>query len=321
MQDVCALGELLIDFTDAGISSQGQKLFEQNPGGAPANVLVALERLGHHTAFLGKVGQDMHGAYLKQTLADAGVNTDGLIEDPAYFTTLAFVALSDTGERSFSFARKPGADTCLTKDEVAYHLIEVSRVFHVGSLSLTDEPVRTATLAALDFARKHGVTISYDPNYRASLWLTADIAQAQMRRVLPYAQLVKISQEECELLCGTSDVEGAAQKILDEGAQVVAITLDAEGALVATREGSCFVPSFACTPVDTTGAGDSFWGGFLAAWLELGASADETSLAQAEACARFANAVASLCVRGRGGIPSMPKREDVIALLASQKED
>ena len=157
MFSVTALGELLIDFTDAGTSAAGQKLFERNPGGAPANVLVALERLGMSTAFIGKVGQDMHGEFLRATLVANDVNCDGLVMDPNHFTTLAFVALTEDGERTFSFARKPGADTQLTPEELNRDVIEDSRVFHVGSLSLTDEPARSATVAALDMAKAAGI--------------------------------------------------------------------------------------------------------------------------------------------------------------------
>ena len=162
MFSVSALGELLIDFTDAGTSAGGQRLFERNPGGAPANVLVALEKLGHRTAFLGKVGADMHGEFLRATLEEQGIDTRGLISDPDAFTTLAFVALSPDGEREFSFARKPGADTRITEGELARDVIAASRVFHVGSLSLTDEPARSATLAALACAREAGCVLSYD---------------------------------------------------------------------------------------------------------------------------------------------------------------
>ena len=170
MPVVTALGEVLIDLTDAGISASGQTLFERNPGGAPANVLVALKRLGHDVAFIGKVGEDMHGAFLRETLVNAGIDCTGLVSDPNFFTTLAFVALDENGDRSFSFARKPGADTQLAPADLRRDLIEGSRVFHVGSLSLTDEPARSATREAIACAKAAGCTMSYDPNYRASLW-------------------------------------------------------------------------------------------------------------------------------------------------------
>lgn len=315
MVSVTALGELLIDFTDAGISANGQKLFERNAGGAPANVLVALQRLGQSTAFIGKVGDDMHGRFLHDTLVAANVNCDGMIIDPNYFTTLAFVAISPTGERSFSFARKPGADTQLRKDELRRDIIAGSKVFHVGSLSLTDEPARSATIEALETAREAGCVMSYDPNYRASLWPSAEAAAEQMRSVIKYMDIVKISNEETALLTDFPRPADAASKLLDQGVKVVCVTLDADGAYVATKDGATTVPSFKVKPVDTTGAGDSFWGGFLCAFLESGKKVDEVTLDDAAQFATFGNAVASLCVRGRGGIPSMPTRNAVNDLL------
>ena len=314
---VTALGEVLIDFTDAGVSANGQKLFERNPGGAPANVLVALERLGHETAFIGKVGDDMHGRFLRDTLQAANINCDGLIVDPDFFTTLAFVALSPSGERSFSFARKPGADTQLSPDELRRDIIATSRVFHVGSLSMTDEPARSATLEALRVAKEAGCVVSYDPNYRASLWPDERTASEQMRAIVPYADLVKISNEETALLTGCEHHADAARALLDAGARIVCVTLDADGAYVACADGSATVPSFRVEPVDTTGAGDSFWGGFLCAYLESGKDPEAVTLEDAKGFARFGNAVASLCVRGRGGIPSMPSRNQVDDLLAT----
>ena len=181
--DVTALGELLIDFTDSGLSPAGMQLCERNPGGAPANVLAALARFGHQTAFLGKVGADMHGDFLRDTLMTAGIDVRGLISDPEVFTTLAFVALDPGGERSFSFARKPGADTCLRQEELDCQRLRDTRVLHIGSLSMTREPVRSATVAAVHIARDAGAVISYDPNYRASLWPSREAAEEQMRRL------------------------------------------------------------------------------------------------------------------------------------------
>lgn len=316
MFSVSALGELLIDFTDAGTSAGGQRLFERNAGGAPANVLVALERLGHRTAFLGKVGCDMHGAFLRATLEEQGVDTTGLISDPNTFTTLAFVALSADGEREFSFARKPGADTRITPDELARDVIAASRVFHVGSLSLTDEPARSATLEALRVAREAGCVTSYDPNYRANLWPSVEAAVEQMRAVVPQMDLMKLSDEECELLTGEKDPEAAAGALLELGPKVVAVTLGGAGAYVRCADGGATVPGFAADAVDATGAGDSFWGGFLAGFCESGKRPEEVGVEDAAGFARLGNAVASLCVRKRGAIPAMPARAEVEALLA-----
>lgn len=317
MYDVTALGEVLIDFTEAGASEGGMSLFERNPGGAPANVLVALQHLGHSTAFIGKVGCDMHGDFLRGVLEGEGIDCTGLISDPKYFTTLAFVALAPTGERTFSFARKPGADTQIEPGELARDVIADSRVFHVGSLSLTDEPARSATLEAIACARDAGCTLSYDPNYRANLWPSVEVACEHMRSIVSSMDLMKISDEECGLMTGESDPVAAARVLLERGPKVVAVTLGGSGTLVATREGTREVPGFPAEVVDTTGAGDSFWGGFLAAFLESGLTAAQVTLDDAANFARMGNAVASLCVRGRGGIPSMPARETVLELLGA----
>lgn len=316
MISVTALGEVLIDFTDAGTSASGQKLFERNPGGAPANVLVALKKLGHDVAFIGKVGHDMHGQFLRDTLVANGIDCTGLISDPDFFTTLAFVALDENGDRSFSFARKPGADTQLRPEDLPLDIIRNSKVFHVGSLSLTDEPARSATIAALDAAKEAGCVMSYDPNYRDSLWSGPEAAAEQMRSIVKYMDLIKISAEECPLMTDKTDPQEAADVLLAQGASIVVVTLDADGAFVATKDGSRVVPSFRVEAVDTTGAGDSFWGGFLTAFVESGLTPTEVSIERAAQFVRFGNAVASLCVRNRGAIPAMPERSDVEEVLA-----
>ena len=311
MFDVTALGEILIDFTPCGKSAVGQRIFEQNPGGAPANVLTCLSKCGKKTAFIGKVGKDMHGAFLKSVLEENDICTEGLLEDENVFTTLAFVALSDSGERSFSFARKPGADTCLTKEEIRKDLIANSKVFHIGSLSLTSEPVKSATFYALELAKEYGCIISYDPNYRAPLWDSREKAIEGMRSVLSYVDVMKISDEETELLTGISDPEMAAKKLIENGLSIVAVTLGADGALICTKEGCEHVKGYQVRIVDTTGAGDSFWGGFLTQLLESEKMPSEVSLKEAAAFADYGNAVASLCVEKRGAIPAMPTKAEV----------
>lgn len=319
--DVIALGELLIDFTDAGIGENGMRLFEQNPGGAPANVLAALSRLGKKTAFIGKVGNDMHGRFLRQTLAENGIDTSSLILDDDVFTTLAFVKLS-AGEREFSFARKPGADTCLREDELDDDAIKAAKIFHFGSLSLTDEPARSATTAAIGKAKASGAIISYDPNYRATLWPGVDVAKAQMTSVLPLVDIMKFSDEEAALLTDRSEPEAALDYLLDIGIKIPVLTLGAEGALVATREGKRLVPTRKSRVVDTTGAGDSFWGGFLCSLIDSGLGTDrkplDISLSEAVEAARMGNAVAGLCIEKRGAIPAMPTKAEVEARLAQQ---
>lgn len=315
MFDVTALGELLIDFTPSGKSASGMRIFEQNPGGAPCNVLAALNNCGLSTAFIGKVGNDMHGLFLKETLENAGICTDGLIVDDKVFTTLAFVALNDAGERSFSFARKPGADTCLTESEINTALLQNSKIFHVGSLSLTDEPAKSATLFAIKKAKELGCIISYDPNYRAALWSSKDAAIAGMREVLPYVDVMKMSDEETELLTGIKDPTHASAHLAEYGIPLVAVTLGADGAYVCSKKDGNIsgkvVPGFKSHVVDTTGAGDSFWGGFLYCLVKSRKKPAEVTLDEAVEFARFANALASLCVEKRGGIPAMPQLDSI----------
>lgn len=311
MYDVMALGELLVDFTTSGISSSGMKIFEQNPGGAPANVLTALSKLGLKTGFIGKVGDDMHGIFLKKTLEEQGIDTKGLIVDPNVFTTLAFVELSDKGERSFSFARKPGADTCLREDEIDKGDLTRTKVFHFGSLSLTNEPVRSATIACVEEAKKVGTIISYDPNYRALLWDSREKAKEQMRSVLKYVDVLKISEEETDLLTDYQDPLDASKILIEKGISIVVVTLGSEGALIRTKESASLVKGFTSDVVDTTGAGDSFWGGFLFQLIQSGRQPKDITLKEGEKCVCFANAVASLCIEKRGAIPSMPTLENV----------
>ncbi len=314
MYDVTALGEVLIDFTPCGTSDGGRALFEQNPGGAPANVLTALSRLGQKTAFIGKVGEDMHGQLLKETLEACGVDVRGLIVDPAYFTTLAFVALKN-GERSFSFARKPGADTQLTREEVNLDILKNTRIFHCGSLSLTDEPARSATLYAVQAAKEAGALISYDPNYRAPLWKSSQEAVVHMRSVIPYVDIMKISDEETLLLTDREKPEDAAEALLEQGVSCVVVTLGGDGALMKTRNFCVREKGKKRTVVDTTGAGDSFWGGILSRFAASGAKPGELTEEQGKEFLRFANAVAGLCVERRGGIPAMPSLEEVLKEL------
>lgn len=314
MFDVTALGEVLIDFTPCGKSEAGMNLFEQNPGGAPANVLAALNRLGFRTAFIGKVGADMHGQLLKETLESNGIDTGGMLVDPDVFTTLAFVELKN-GERNFSFARKPGADTKLRPEEVNNDIVKNTKIFHFGSLSLTDEPARSATIYAIEEAKKAGAVISYDPNYRAPLWPNADAAMAQMRAVVKYADIMKISDEETMLLTGHEDPKEAAEALLAQGVSCVVVTLGADGALLKTKNIEIQEKGKPCKVVDTTGAGDSFWGGLLSRLAKDDVKPAELTGEQAREYVRFANAVAGLCVEKRGAIPAMPTLEQVEARL------
>lgn len=312
--DVIALGELLVDFASVGTSPSGAVLFERNAGGAPANFLAAVSACGLGSQFVGCVGDDQHGRFLARSLQDAGIGIETLVVTDRAFTTLAFVDIDPaTGEREFSFARKPGADTCLSCEDVPFETIAACGLFHAGSLSLTDEPARSATLSALRFARSRGVTTSFDPNWRAPLWPDEKTAISRIEEALPFVDLIKASEEEAILIAGSHDLEIAAKTLLSYGAKLAAVTLGAEGCLIAWREhGGVRLlreGGIHCRPVDTTGAGDVFWGFFVATLIERGTSLlDETTL---RSCAKTANAAASLCIEAYGGIPSVPSRQRV----------
>ena len=309
--DIVALGEILIDMTYAGKSAAGQTLFEQNPGGAPANVLAAARRLGADCALIGKVGEDMHGNFLKEVLEREGISTRGLIVDADVFTTLAFVNLDENANRTFSFARKPGADTCLTTGEVDAELISSSRIFHIGSLSLTDEPAKSATLHALELAKRAGCIITYDPNYRASLWQNEAVAVREMRSVLRDVDLIKISDEETELITGQKSPEAAADALLAEGISLVIVTMGRDGAYVRTRDFAHRAPAAEVKAVDTTGAGDAFMGAFLYKLSRSGKRPSELSCEELAEFAEFANRVAGFCVERRGAICAMPHLNEI----------
>ena len=310
--DIVALGECLIDFTPAGVSPAGMLLFERNPGGAPANMLVCAANLGRKVAFIGKVGTDMQGEFLYQTIHDAGVDTSSMIMSDDYFTTLAFVTIDEHGERSFAFARKPGADTQLRMEELDMDMLCETGIFHIGSLSMTDEPARSTTLTATAAAKESGAMISYDPNYRPLLWKTKEAAREQIHALLPYADMIKISDDECEITTGYADPHEAAEYLKEKGVSCVVITLGADGAYIFTKQGECKVDGYEpAAVVDTTGAGDSFWGAFLTCISESGKHIRDLALEELRSYGDFACAAASLAVEKRGAIPAMPMRSSV----------
>lgn len=317
---ITALGEILIDYTPLPDSDAGMAVFEQNPGGAPANVLACAARLGRKTAFIGKVGDDIQGRFLADTLKETGIDTRALLVDGRYYTTLAFVKLTERGERSFSFARKPGADVCLSSGELDRELIAHSGIFHFGSLSLTDEPARSATMEAVLLARRSGAIIAYDPNYRPLLWSSRAAAMEQMRAPLPLVDLLKVSDDEVEHLTDCANPREGAEALVRQGLRCVVVTIGNQGALVATKDGSVMVPGFPTRAVDTTGAGDSFWGGFLTRVSESGKPLDQMTFQDFQSFARFGNAAASLCVEKRGAMPAMPSREDVLRRMRAAGE-
>lgn len=309
--DVVALGEILIDFTFYGNSEGGMKLFEQNPGGAVANVLSAVSNLGGSSGFIGKVGCDMHGEFLKETLKSQNIDDSGVVSDKNAFTTLAFVSLDKGGERSFSFARKPGADTLLRWEEVSTDMTDNTKVFHIGSLSVTDEPSKTATFKAIERAKEMGAVISYDPNYRAMLWENEEAAKEGMRSLLKYADFIKISDEETTLVTGFEAPEDAAKALVDMGISVAVVTLGGDGALICSKDGFVKIAPSPATVVDTTGAGDSFTGGFLYKLTKNNKKPSELTLDEIKEYGDFASKVAAYCIGKRGGLCSMPKLSDI----------
>ncbi len=316
--DIVTLGEILIDYTSVGISNSGNRLFEQNAGGAPANVAVCATKLGRQCAFVGKVGNDLQGKFLVDTLANVGVDTSGMIVDNNCFTTLAFVDIAENGERTFSFARQHGADTMLAIDELDNNMLTNCKILHVGSLSLTTQLGQDTTMHAVEVAKNAGATISYDPNYRASLWDSQAQATSSMTSLLSYADVVKISDEECILLTGSSCEVEASCVIAHKGAHVVCVTLGSRGAYLSVGGVGQYVDGFVPhSVVDTTGAGDSFWGAVLSCIATIDKPLADITLSELVPAVQFGNATASLCIEGRGAIPSMPTLSEVEARLAT----
>lgn len=316
--DVVALGELLIDFTENGVSGQGNGLFEACPGGAPCNVLAMLRKLGKSCAFVGKVGDDMFGALLKQTILEAGISADHLIMDAKTPTTLAFVKTFANGDRDFSFYRKPGADMMLTCGELPEETIANARIFHFGTLSMTHEGVRAATVKAVGLAKKGGALISFDPNLRPPLWEDLAEAKRQIAWGLSQCDILKIADNELEFMTGETDFEKGAA-ILQEAypnIKVLNVTAGADGSYsFYGKEKAVFVPSFRLGgTIETTGAGDTFCASVLNFVLENGIAS--LTPEQREAMLRFANAAAYLVTTRKGAIRSMPEREEVEAILA-----
>ena len=315
MIDVVALGELLIDFAAKSTDKKGYPTMVANPGGAPGNFLAALNAYGRKTAFLGKVGNDAFGHLLLGTLEEAGIETKGIVVDGSVFTTLAFVTFDENGDRSFSFARKPGADTQLTWEEIDKSLIDDARVFHFGTLSLTDEPVRTATQKAVAYAKERGKLITCDPNLRKPLWPSEDAAREQMLWSLRQADVVKISDNEVEFLWNCTPEEGADKLLKEFGVSLAMVTLGPDGCLLKTKNASFLASCPKVHPIDTTGAGDIFGGSALSRLLELEKSIDALTEEDLAYIGRFAATAASLSTEVSGGIPSIPEKDAVLKAM------
>ena len=313
--DVTALGELLIDFTENGLSGQGNPLFEANPGGAPCNVLAMMNRLGKKTAFIGKVGQDQFGRTLKASLEELGIGTENLLLDKNVHTTLAFVHTAEDGDRDFSFYRKPGADMMILAEEVQEDLIASSRVFHFGTVSMTDEPTRGATVKALEYARKHQVMVTFDPNLRPPLWRNLQEAKEQIWYGLSQCSAVKMSEEELEFITGERSLDRGVEAVRNRfDIPLICITMGKQGSKAyygdAAVEKAGFVQEHT---IETTGAGDTFCASMINYILDHGIQGlTEKDL---EEMLTFANAAASIITTRNGALRVMPTREEVQALL------
>ncbi|MDD4081492.1 MAG: carbohydrate kinase [Eubacteriales bacterium] len=319
MYDILGLGEVLIDFTPSGINEQGMALYARNPGGSVANMLVMFAKLGGTAAFVGKVGKDAFGDFLEQTLIAGRVNTKGLLRDPQVLTTLAIVTLMPDGDRSFIFYRKPGADIMLREDELPLAQLSDCRIFHFGGVTLTDEPVRTATLAAASFAREAGALISFDCNYRPSLWNGGEEeARKEIPRALPLAHLVKMSEEELVLATGIDDEEKAAESILDLGCGAVLVSMGEKGSRVYTRAVQATVPAYRVNAIDATGSGDAYLGAVLWQLNQMGRpDVKDLNREDWHRLLAFGNAAGGLTATRRGGIPALPTMAEISLLQSS----
>ena len=317
MYDVVAMGELLIDFTCVSTDHEGYPTMAAHPGGAPANFLAALAKFGTSAALLGKVGNDAFGKLLVGTLDQAGIGTSGIIMADDVFTTLAFVTLDETGNREFSFSRKPGADTCLSYDELNMELIDNAKVFHFGTLSLTDEPARTTTYKAVEYAKNAGKLITYDPNLRKPLWKDLEEAKKQLIWGMTMADVVKISDEEVEFLWGLGVEEGADYILKNFGVKLVFVTCGAEGCYFKNAVASGKVPSLKnIKVVDTTGAGDIFGGSAVYKLLQTGKAPETLNEDELREVVTFACTSAGLSTTKPGGISSVHEYQQVLDRIA-----
>lgn len=314
--DVIALGELLIDFTQNGLSAQGNGLFEANPGGAPCNVLSMLNNLGKKTSFIGKVGKDQFGLTLKKSLDELGIGTENLMMDEEIHTTLALVHTFEDGDRDFSFYRNPGADMMLRADELKEDLLKDTRLFHFGTLSMTHEGVREATKKALAIAKEAGALISFDPNLREPLWDTLDNAKEQIRWGLGQCDVLKISDNEIQWLTGEEDFTEGVKRIREEfPIPLILVSMGKEGSRAYYKDGYVEVKPFLQeNTIETTGAGDTFCACIINYVLDHGLT--DLTEAQLKEMLTFANAAASIITTRKGALRVMPTRQEVLDFLA-----
>ena len=312
--DVTALGELLIDFTENGTSAQGNPLFEANPGGAPCNVLAMLTKLGHKTAFIGKVGDDFFGKQLREAITEVGIDSTGLLSDPEIHTTLAMVHTYPDGDRDFSFYRNPGADMMLREDEIPEELIKSTKIFHFGTLSMTHDGVRAATKKAISIAEEANALISFDPNLRPPLWKSLDDAKEQVLYGLGHCHILKISDNEIQFVSGKEDYDEGI-KYLQEKYQIplIFLTMGKEGSRAYYKNFRVEQPGFTVKAIETTGAGDTFCGCSINGVLKYGL--DNLDEAKLKEILTYANAGAALITMKKGAIRSMPEPENIKELI------
>ena len=313
--DVVALGELLIDFTDNGTSQQGNPIMEANPGGAVCNVLSMLSELGRSTAFIGKVGKDIFGKQLADAIREVGIDACGLVTDDNVNTTLAFVKTFVDGDRDFSFYRNPGADMMLTEDDLNEDLIRDCRIFHYGSLSMTDNECEKATFKAIDIAKKSGALLSFDPNLREPLWDNLDHAKEEITKGLKECDILKISDNEIRWFTGKEDFDEGIEEIRKAfSPKLITLSMGKNGSRAYYKDLRVEVPAFIQEgTIETTGAGDTFGACILDYVLEQGIdNLDEDDLKE---MLTFANAAASIITTRKGALKVMPSRKDVLDLL------
>lgn len=316
MPQLLSLGELLIDFTPSGTSPNGQMLFARNPGGAPANVAVQAARLGVSAGFIGKVGNDFFGQFLQQVLMENEIDTTNLMLDDAWATTLAFVALTPAGDRSFSFYRDPGADTQLSYEEVDLAAIDGCALLCYGSLLMTNEPSRSAVERLTAYAKQAGKLLAYDPNWRPPLWKNQEAGIAAMKKGVAWCDVMKISEEELSLISGTQEEAAGAKALLAMGPSLIIVTKGPGGCTLYTQNFTVDSPTYDTQVRDTTGSGDSFFGAFLARLIESGKHPSTLDQEELQAFADFANASGAVCAQSPGAIPALPNREQIAACQA-----
>jgi fructokinase len=319
--DIVCLGEVLIDMFPAEVGRRLVEVtaFHPKPGGAPANVAVAARRLGARTAFIGKVGDDAFGHFLIDTLRAEGVETRGARVDPEARTTMAIIAMPDPHTAEFVFYRNPGADMLLRPDELDEALLAETRAFHFGSISLIAEPCRGATLRALALAREAGALVSFDVNYRPSLWPRPEAAAARIGEALALADLVKVNEGELALLAGTDDPVAGSQALLARGPRACVVTQGAEGSFFRVGGEVVFVPPFPVETVDAVGCGDAFMAGVLTQIVcPPGDWRERLNWADLRGALRTANAVGALTATRQGVIPALPTADEVRAFMAER---